>query len=90
MVAALAVTATVGYGVLTYAFAVLLVPMQEALGADRTVITGAQTVSLLAAALAVAGNYTPVMMISAAGGLLGAAGLLALRPARSATRTPVA
>jgi MFS family permease len=52
MVAALAVTATAGYGVLTYAFAVLLVPMQEALGADRTVVTGAQTVSLLAAALA--------------------------------------
>ncbi|QYN39386.1 MFS transporter [Pseudonocardia sp. DSM 110487] len=51
-VAALAVTATAGYGVLTYAFAVLLVPMQEALGADRTAVTGAQTVSLLAAALA--------------------------------------
>jgi MFS family permease len=52
MVAALAVTSTAGYGVLTYAFAVLLVPMQEALGADRTTVTGAQTVSLLAAALA--------------------------------------
>ncbi|WP_143517438.1 MFS transporter [Pseudonocardia sp. MH-G8] len=52
VVAALAVSATAGYGVLTYAFAVLLVPMQEALGADRTVITGAQTVALLAAALA--------------------------------------
>jgi MFS family permease len=52
MVAALAVTSTAGYGVLTYAFAVLLVPMQEALGADRTAVTGAQTVSLLAAALA--------------------------------------
>jgi predicted MFS family arabinose efflux permease len=51
-VAALAVTATAGYGVLTYAFAVLLVPMQEALAADRTAVTGAQTVSLLAAALA--------------------------------------
>jgi hypothetical protein len=32
-----------------------------------------------------AGSYTPVMVISAAGGVLGAAGLLALRPARSAT-----
>jgi MFS family permease len=51
LVAALAVSATAGYGVLTYAFAVLLVPMQEALGADRTVVTGAQTVALLAAAL---------------------------------------
>jgi len=52
MVAALAVTSTVGYGVLVYAFAVLLVPMQEELGADRTAVTGAQTVSLLATALA--------------------------------------
>jgi predicted MFS family arabinose efflux permease len=52
MVAALAVTSTAGYGVLTYAFAVLLVPMQEALGVDRTAVTGAQTVALLAAALA--------------------------------------
>jgi MFS family permease len=52
VVAALAVTSTAGYGVLTYAFAVLLVPMQEALGADRTAVTGAQTISLLAAALA--------------------------------------
>jgi MFS family permease len=52
MVAALAVTSTAGYGVLTYAFAVLLVPMQEALGADRTAVTGAQTVALLATALA--------------------------------------
>jgi MFS family permease len=52
VVAALAVTSTAGYGVLTYAFSVLLVPMQEALGADRTAVTGAQTISLLAAALA--------------------------------------
>jgi hypothetical protein len=52
MVAALAVTSTAGHGVLTYAFAVLLVPMQEALGANRTAVTGAQTVALLAAALA--------------------------------------
>jgi predicted MFS family arabinose efflux permease len=51
MVAALAVTSTAGYGVLTYAFAVLLVPMQESLGAGRTAVTGAQTVALLAAAL---------------------------------------
>lgn len=52
LVGALAVTSTAGYGVLTYAFAVLLVPMQEALHTDRTAVTGAQTVSLLAAALA--------------------------------------
>jgi predicted MFS family arabinose efflux permease len=52
VVAALAVTSTVGYGVLTYAFAVLLVPMQDALHADRTTVTAAQTVALLAGALA--------------------------------------
>jgi MFS family permease len=52
VVAALAVTSTVGYGVLQYAFAVLLVPMQDALNADRTTVTGAQTVALLAGALA--------------------------------------
>jgi hypothetical protein len=55
-------------------------------------VVGVHLVAYLGAAWlrTVAGNYTPVMMISAAGGLLGAARLLALRPARSATRTPVA
>jgi hypothetical protein len=41
------------------------------------------------AMLAITIGYTPVMVICAAGGPLGAAGLHA-RPARSATRTPVA
>ena len=52
IVAALAVTTTAGYGVLSYAFAVFLVPMQHDLGAGRTAITAAQTLSLLAAAVA--------------------------------------
>jgi MFS family permease len=50
MVAALAVTQTVGYGVLYYAFAVLLQPMAEALHASPAAVTGALTVSVLTGA----------------------------------------
>jgi MFS family permease len=50
MVAALAVSQTVGYGVLSYAFSVLLTPMQEALHAGPATVTGALTASLLAGA----------------------------------------
>jgi MFS family permease len=54
IVAALAISQTVGYGVLAYAFAVLLVPMQHDLHTGPAVVTGALTVSLLAwAAMAV-------------------------------------
>lgn len=52
LVAALAVTTTLGYGVLSYAFAVFLVPMQRDLDAGPTAITFAATLTLLAAALA--------------------------------------
>ncbi len=52
IVAALAVSQTVGYGVLSYAFAVLLTPMQQALHTGPPAVTGALTVSLLAAAVA--------------------------------------
>jgi predicted MFS family arabinose efflux permease len=52
IVAALAVSQTVGYGVLSYAFAVLLTPMQQALRTGPVAVTGALTVSLLAAAVA--------------------------------------
>ncbi|MEH0827363.1 MULTISPECIES: MFS transporter [unclassified Micromonospora] len=51
MVAALAVTSTVGYGTLYYAYAVLLGPMAAALDASTTAVTGALTVSVLAGAL---------------------------------------
>jgi predicted MFS family arabinose efflux permease len=47
----LAVTQTVGYGVLYYAFAVLLQPMAAALHASTTVVTGAVTASVLAGAV---------------------------------------
>ncbi|MBG0830769.1 MFS transporter [Planomonospora sp. ID67723] len=52
MVAALAITQTAGYGVLYYAFAVLLTPMQRDLHAGTGQIAGALTVSVLTTALA--------------------------------------
>jgi predicted MFS family arabinose efflux permease len=51
MVAALAVTQTAGYGVLYYAFAVLLHPMATALNASTSAVTGALTASVLAGAV---------------------------------------
>jgi MFS family permease len=47
----LAVTQTVGYGVLYYAFAVLLHPMAADLHASTTAVTGALTASVLAGAV---------------------------------------
>lgn len=52
IVAALAVTETVSWGVLYYAFAVFLVPMQEELGFSRTVLTGAYSLAILLTGLA--------------------------------------
>jgi MFS family permease len=52
IVAALAVSQTVGFGVQVYAFAVLLQPMAQTLGASTTAITGAVTASMLAGAAA--------------------------------------
>jgi MFS family permease len=51
IVAALAVTQTVGYGVLYYAFAVLLQPMTVELHASTAAVTGALTASVLAGAV---------------------------------------
>ncbi|MGK5677888.1 MFS transporter [Actinoplanes sp. URMC 104] len=51
IVAALAVTQTVGYGTLYYAFAVFLVPLAADLGASTTAVTGSFTVSVLASAV---------------------------------------
>ena len=48
----LAVTETVSWGVLYYAFGVFLVPMQEELGWSRIALTGAYSVGLLVSALA--------------------------------------
>lgn len=51
IVAALAVTQTVGYGTLYYAFAVLLQPMTATLRTSSTAVTGALTCSVLAGAV---------------------------------------
>jgi MFS family permease len=51
IVAALAVTQTVGYGTLYYAFAVLLQPMAGTLRTSTTAVTGAFTCSVLAGAV---------------------------------------
>ncbi|WP_213007850.1 MFS transporter [Paractinoplanes toevensis] len=54
IVAALAVTQTVGYGTLYYAFAVFLIPLARDLNTSTTAVTGSFTASVLAsAALAV-------------------------------------
>jgi MFS family permease len=52
IVAALSVTVTVSYGVLIYAFGVLLVPMQRDLGWSRLELTGAFSLALAVSALA--------------------------------------
>ncbi|MET8339860.1 MFS transporter [Streptosporangium canum] len=51
IVAALAVTQTIGYGVLYYAFSVFLVPMTGALHASGTQVAGALTLVVLTMAL---------------------------------------
>src|SRR5947209_2323304 len=49
-VLAFAATTTAGYGVLFYAFGVLLVPMERGLGWSRASLSGAFTLALLVAA----------------------------------------
>ncbi|SCF04420.1 Predicted arabinose efflux permease, MFS family [Micromonospora coriariae] len=51
IVAALAITSTIGYGTLYYAYPVLLRPMAATLDASTTAVTGALTVSVLAGAV---------------------------------------
>jgi MFS family permease len=51
LVAALAVTQTVGYGVLYYAFAVVLAPLAADLRVSTTTITGALTLAVLVSAV---------------------------------------
>jgi MFS family permease len=52
LVAVLAVTETTSYGVLTYAFAVFLLPMHAELGWSRAQLSGAYTLALLVSGLA--------------------------------------
>ncbi|HLL65364.1 MAG TPA: MFS transporter [Micromonosporaceae bacterium] len=77
IVAALAVTQTVGYGTLYYAFAVLLTPLARDLHTSSTMVTGAFTASVLtSAALAVpVGRWLDARggrVLMTAGSLLGA------------------
>ncbi|PRY19003.1 MFS transporter [Pseudosporangium ferrugineum] len=51
LVAALAITQTIGYGALYYAFAVLLVPVAADLHTSTTAVTGAFTASVLTSAV---------------------------------------
>jgi predicted MFS family arabinose efflux permease len=82
LVVALAITSTAGYGVLTYALMVFLVPMQQALDTSRTALTVAPAVSLLVSALVAVpiGRWLDrrggrVLMV--AGSILATVGLLA-------------
>ncbi|MEV0248918.1 MFS transporter [Nocardia sp. NPDC050712] len=52
LVAVFAVTQTVSYGAMIQAFTVLLLPMSDALGASRTAIAAAATISTLVGAVA--------------------------------------
>lgn len=89
VVAALSVSVTVSYGVLTYAFGVVLVPMQNELGWSRIELTGAFSVALAVWAAAGVGIGAALDRFShrivLAGGSALAAGLVV---AWSQVRTP--
>jgi predicted MFS family arabinose efflux permease len=82
IVGALSVTVTVSYGVLTYAFGVLLPSMQRDLGWSKTEITGAFSLALLISALAglaigqLLDRRSPRLLMSA-GSIAGTIGVLA-------------
>jgi hypothetical protein len=82
VVAALAATTTVSYGVLTYAFGVLLVPMQHELGWSPTTLTGAFSVALGVSALVglavgrLLDRHSPRVLMTA-GSAIAAVGVLA-------------
>ncbi|NUR31343.1 MAG: MFS transporter, partial [Catenulispora sp.] len=82
VVAALAVTQTIGYGVLYYAFSVFLAPMARDLHATGAQIAAALTLSILIAALCapVVGRLLDARggrALMTAGSLLGTAAVLA-------------
>lgn len=82
IVAALAVTQTIGYGVLYYAFSVFLAPMSRDLHATGTQIAAALTLAVLTTALCapLAGRWLDVRGgrgLMTAGSVLGTASLLA-------------
>ncbi|MDA0638739.1 MFS transporter [Nonomuraea sp. MCN248] len=82
VVAALAVTQTIGYGVLYYAFSVVLLPMRRDLGASGTQVAAALTLAVLTTALCapLAGRRLDAhggRALMTAGSLLGALAVLA-------------
>ncbi|MGV9309863.1 MFS transporter [Nonomuraea sp. NPDC003727] len=81
IVAALAVTQTIGYGVLYYAFSVFLTPMVRELNASHTQVAAALTLSILIAALCApaAGRWLDARGgrgLMSAGSILGTAAVL--------------
>lgn len=78
---ALAVTETVSWGILFYAFSVFLVPMQDELGWSLTVLTGAYSLALLCSGLVAPlvgrwiDRHGPRLLMTA-GSILGVAGVL--------------
>ncbi|MEV4416733.1 MFS transporter, partial [Catellatospora sp. NPDC049609] len=88
LVAVLAVTQTVGYGVLFYPFSVVLHPIAADLGTGPAAITGAYTLCVLVAAAAAVpvGRHLdrrPARGLMAAGAALGSAAVVALSQARA-------
>jgi MFS family permease len=87
MVWTLAVTETVSYGVLYYAFAVFLVPMREEFGATTAQLSGALTLALAVSGLGavVVGRWLDrfgARWVMTAGSLLGGASVVAWSQAR--------
>jgi MFS family permease len=77
VIAALSVTVTVSYGVLTYAFGIVLVPMERELGWSRLEVTGAFSVALAVWAIAgvpvgVALDRYSARLVMTAGSVVGA------------------
>ncbi|WP_246079741.1 MFS transporter [Nonomuraea mesophila] len=82
IVAALAVTQTIGYGVLYYAFSVFLIPMQRDLDASGTQVAAALTLAVLTTALCapLAGRWLDAhggRALMATGSVLGTLAVLA-------------
>src|SRR5213080_2779683 len=78
VVGVLSVTVTISYGVLTYAFGIVIVPMERDLGWSRTELTGAFSLALGLWALAgvavgaALDRYSPRFILAGGSALAGA------------------
>lgn len=91
VIATLAITTTIGYGILYYAFSALLEPMRTDLGLSTTTATGALTTSVLvSAAMAVpVGRWLDIRGgygVMTAGSILATVAVLAWSQVQSATQ----